>query len=168
MVLDSRSPVWWLGLLVIVGGIAVIPIQQTIAQGLPQRVDQLQHEVDQLQQQVTAMQEQLMALEQATKLLAVYDAKGAKVGDIQGIDQFAINAERLFEKSSIGGISSVHSGDERQSIPHRPHGCRMGLYPKFDSTTQAGWAPPRVGDAGSGQCHFLCCRWGHHMAYAPA
>ncbi len=29
--------------------------------------------------------------------------------------------ERLFEKSSIGGISSVHSGDERQSIPHRPH-----------------------------------------------
>ena len=29
--------------------------------------------------------------------------------------------ERLFEKSSIGGISSVNSGDERQSIPHRPH-----------------------------------------------
>ena len=24
-------------------------------------------------------------------------------------------------KSFIGGISSVHSGDERQSIPHRPH-----------------------------------------------
>src|SRR5262245_12753597 len=30
-------------------------------------------------------------------------------------------AQRLFEKLSIGGISSVHSGDERQSIPHRPH-----------------------------------------------
>jgi len=29
--------------------------------------------------------------------------------------------KRLFEKSSIGGISSVHSGDERQSIPPRPH-----------------------------------------------
>ena len=29
--------------------------------------------------------------------------------------------QRLFEKSSIGGISAVHSGDERQSIPHRPH-----------------------------------------------
>ena len=30
-------------------------------------------------------------------------------------------AERLFEKSPISGISSVHFGDERQSIPHRPH-----------------------------------------------
>jgi two-component system chemotaxis response regulator CheB len=30
-------------------------------------------------------------------------------------------SKRLFEKSSIGGISSVHYGDERQSIPHRPH-----------------------------------------------
>src|SRR5215217_9291245 len=45
-------------------------------------------------------------------------------------------AQRLFEKSSIGGISSVHSGDERQSIPHRPYGCRMGSYQKFDSTTE--------------------------------
>ena len=30
-------------------------------------------------------------------------------------------AERLFEKSSIGGISAVHSGDECPSIPHRPY-----------------------------------------------
>jgi len=30
-------------------------------------------------------------------------------------------SERLFEKSSIGGISSVHFRDERQSIPYRPH-----------------------------------------------
>src|SRR5262245_64131782 len=28
--------------------------------------------------------------------------------------------KRLFEKSSIGGTSSVHWRDERQSIPHRP------------------------------------------------
>src|SRR5262249_6600415 len=39
-----------------------------------------------------------------------------------GHGSFVANfAQRLFEKSSIGGISSVHSGDERQSIPHRPH-----------------------------------------------
>jgi hypothetical protein len=30
-------------------------------------------------------------------------------------------SKRLFEKSSIGGISSVQSGDERQSIPHGPY-----------------------------------------------
>ena len=30
-------------------------------------------------------------------------------------------AFKAFEKSSIGGISLVHSGDERQSIPHKHH-----------------------------------------------
>src|SRR5262245_34765080 len=35
--------------------------------------------------------------------------------------QEAAKAERLFEKLFIGGISSVHSGHERQSIPYRPH-----------------------------------------------
>src|SRR5262252_3888579 len=30
-------------------------------------------------------------------------------------------SKRLFEKSSIGGISSVHCGDECQPIPYRPH-----------------------------------------------
>src|SRR6266436_5632783 len=35
----------------------------------------------------------------------------------------------------------------------------MGSYQKFDPATQARWAPPRVGDAGGGQCHFLrLCR----------
>jgi len=61
--------------------------------------------------------------------------------------------QRLFEKSSLGGISAGHSGDERQSIPHRPHCCRMGSYPKCAPTPQAGGAPPRTRSARGGPCH---------------
>jgi crotonobetainyl-CoA:carnitine CoA-transferase CaiB-like acyl-CoA transferase len=41
----------------------------------------------------------------------------------KGVPCASVNslAERLFEKSSIGGISSVHCGDECQPIPYRPH-----------------------------------------------
>jgi SRSO17 transposase len=37
------------------------------------------------------------------------------------VDKRLFVPERLFEKSSMGGISSVHSGDEHSSIPYRPH-----------------------------------------------
>jgi hypothetical protein len=50
--------------------------------------------------------------------------------------------QRLFEKSSIDGISSVNCGDGSETIPNRPHGCRMGLYQRVESATQAGWASP--------------------------
>ena len=45
---------------------------------------------------------------------------GLSQGQPEMLDALAVLVERLFEKSFIGGISSVHFGDERQSIPNRP------------------------------------------------
>ena len=54
------------------------------------------------------------------RLLTLQQQIMQRVFDMEA-SMLAMDAERLFEKSSIGGISSVHAGDERQSIPHRPH-----------------------------------------------
>src|SRR5262245_53080053 len=63
--------------------------------------------------------------------------------------------KRLFEKSSIGGISSVNSRDGCETVPHRPHGCRMGLYQRFDSATQTWWSSSCPRYASRRQCHLL-------------